>query len=62
MLNNSEQKARSVSDNFLALSNYAEKLAFPDYREGIFASKDATEQNIILRYIYALSHPFTAKI
>lgn len=54
------QKVKVVTGHFTDLSSHAEKLAFPNYRKGIFAQKDLTGWNVISKYIYNFSHPFAA--
>jgi hypothetical protein len=53
-----EQKAKVITDRFSELSSHAEGLAFPDYRAATFKSKDLSGQNIVLKYIYYLGHPY----
>lgn len=48
----------SISDLFVALSNQAEKLAFPNYRKGVFESRDVKSWKGLPKIIYNLSHPF----
>jgi hypothetical protein len=53
------QKAKIIAEKFVALSEYAEKLAFPDYRRGIFESKKLDGYRPISKFIFNVSYPFS---
>lgn len=53
------QKAKIISEKFADLSEYAEKLAFPDYRKGIFESKKLEGYRPISKFIFNVSYPFS---
>jgi hypothetical protein len=54
-----DQQAKAIAERFALLSDHAEKLAFPNHRKGIFASKDLAGAKTAAKYIYNLTHPFS---
>lgn len=53
------QIAKAIAEKFAALSEHAEKLAFPDYRKGIFESKKLDGYRPISKFIFNVSYPFS---
>lgn len=54
-----DQVTKAIAEKFASLSNYAEKLAFPDYRRGIFESKKLDGYRPISKFIFNVSYPFS---
>ena len=52
-------KANQIASRFSALSSFAEKLTFPDYRKGVLEPKDIQNWRGPVKHIFNLSHPFT---
>jgi len=58
MLNQTEQILQQITEYFNSLSICAEKLAFPNYRTGIYEYKDVSKWRVFPKFVYNISHPF----
>ena len=56
MTKNYESRVHELVDHFSSLVQYTEKLAFPDYKDGILAPKDTTAQSFLGKFLNRITH------